>query len=207
MKVILVNGSLHEKGTTGTALEVVSKRLNDNGIETEIFNIGSAPIKDCMACGACKKLEGRCVNDDLVNRFLEKAETADGFVFGTPVYYSHPSGRLLAFMDRVFYAGGKVLKYKPVYSIAAARRTGSVESVDVLNKHFSITQMPIVTSTYWGEIHGSKGEDIPFDEEGMETILNGADNLAWLLNCIDVAKKKGVNYPNTAKTKRTNFVR
>ena len=208
MKVLLINGSVHLNGTTKATLNIVAEKLNNNGIETEIIDIGGDPIRDCMSCGKCKDGSGRCAfNDDIVNRFLEKAEGADGFVFGTPVYYSHPAGRLLDFMDRVFYAGGKVMKHKPVFSLAVARRTGSVASIDVMNKHFTISQMPVISSTYWNQTHGSKGEDVVKDEEGVETMLNAAENMAWILKCIEAGKKQNIFPPNTVKTKRTNFIR
>lgn len=205
MKVLLVNGSPREKGCTYTGLSYVEKALNEQGIETEIFWLKTKPVQDCIACGKCREL-GKCVFDDLVNEFVEKAKEADGFVFGTPVYYAHPSGRIMSFMDRVFYSNGAVLKYKPAAVIASSRRAGSVTSMDVLNKHLSINQMPIVSSTYWNEIHGNTPEQVLQDEEGIATMINIGQNMAWLLKCIELGKQNGVE-PVAPVRKHTNFIR
>ena len=156
MKVLLINGS-SRKECTYTALSKVAESLNEEKIETEIINLGANPIRDCIGCKMCAKNGNRrCVfNDDIVNEIIEKAENSDGFVFGTPVYYAHPSGRILSVLDRVFYAGKKAFEFKPGASIVSARRGGTVASFDVLNKYFSISQMPIVSSTYWNNVHGN----------------------------------------------------
>ena len=205
MKVLLVNGSPREKGCTNRGLEEICKALNKEGIETEIFWLGNKPIQDCIACGACRE-KGHCVFDDLVNDFVEKAKEADGFVFGTPVYYAHPSGRIMSFMDRVFYSNSKVLTYKPAATIASSRRAGSVTSMDVVNKHLSINQMPIVSSTYWNEIHGNTPEEVEKDEEGLATMYNIGQNMAWLLKCIELGKQNNVT-PLAPVRKHTNFIK
>ena len=151
MKVILVNGSPHKEGCTYTALCEVSKSLNENGIETEIINLAGDDIVGCRACGACSKL-GRCVIDDKVNEFVEKAKQADGFVFGSPVHYAAPAGALCAVLDRVFYAGSSHFKFKPGAAIVSCRRSGTTASVDCLNKYFTISNMPVVSSCYWNII-------------------------------------------------------
>lgn len=208
MKVLLINGSLHTEGSTKAALGIVAKTLEEQGIETEIFDIGGAPVRDCMACMACRKLDGKCAfDDDAVNRILDKARDCDGFVFGTPVYYAHPSGRILSVLDRVFYAGSGSFAHKPGASVAVARRGGTTASLDVLNKYFSLAQMPVVSSTYWNIIHGAKAEDIYEDKEGVQTMKNLANNMAWLLKSIDVAKNLGIEPPVADKSNRTNFVR
>lgn len=208
MKVLLLNGSLHEKGTTFTALGIIAETLENLGIETEIVNIGSAPVRDCTACMACRNLDNKCVfDDDIVNEVIEKAKSSDGFIFGTPVYYAHPSGRILSLLDRVFYAGSAVFQHKPGAAVAAARRGGTTASFDVLNKYFSISQMPIVSSTYWNIIHGAKSEDVYEDKEGVQTMKNLANNMAWLLKSIDTAKKAGITPPVADKSNRTNFIR
>ena len=147
MKVLLVNGSPHEKGCTYRALKEVADALQKQGVETEIFQIGKLPIAGCLGCGACAKL-GKCVVDDIVGEFVEKAKTADGFVFGSPVYYAAPAGNFLSFMNRLFYCGGKHLAFKPAAAIASARRAGTVSTVDVLNKYFTINNMPVVSGSY-----------------------------------------------------------
>lgn len=205
MKVLLLNGSIHENGTTATALAEVAGALNEAGVETETAQIGAHPISDCLACMQCVKL-GRCVINDAVNAFVEKAREADGFVFGTPVYYAHPSARLLAFLDRAFYSGGSAFKFKPGASVAVARRAGTVASFDVLNKYFTISSMPVVSSTYWNNTFGTNGEDAAKDAEGIMTMRNIGKNMAWLLQCIDLAKQQGITPPVNQKV-RTNFIR
>ena len=178
MKVLLVNGSPHAQGCTYTALCEVANELEQNGIETEIVQTGTKPVQDCIACGGCKD-KGCCVFEDGVNEFLEKAAQADGFVFGTPVYYAHPSGRLLSFLDRAFYAGGRrVFEGKPGAAVASARRGGTTATLDAVNKHFSFAGMPMAGSTYWNMVHGTAAEQVAQDEEGLQTMRNLGRNLA-----------------------------
>ena len=147
------NGSPHEKGCTYTALCEVEKALNTQGIETEIFWIGNKPITGCIGCGACRKL-GRCFSVDTVNEFVEKAQSADGFIFGSPVHYAAASGAITSFMDRAFYSGGRFLQGKPAANIVSCRRGGASAAFDQLNKYFTINNMPIVSSQYWNQVHG-----------------------------------------------------
>lgn len=208
MKVLLINGSPNEKSCTYTALKKVAESLNEENVETEIIHLGNKPIADCIGCKTCFKEEhkGKCVFDDIANEIIEKAKTSDGFVFGTPVYYAHPTGRILSVLDRVFYAGKKNFEFKPGASIASARRGGTTASFDVLNKYFTISQMPIVSSTYWNNIHGNNPEETVQDLEGMQTMYNLGKNMAWLLKCIEIAKKNEINHPNNL-TEKTNFIR
>jgi multimeric flavodoxin WrbA len=208
MKVLLVNGSPRAKGCTYTALTEVAKTLEEQGIETEIFQLGNGPIRDCIACGACGKLDHQCVfSDDPVNELIRKAQEADGFVFGTPVYYAHPSGRILSALDRAFFAGSSCFAQKPAFALSSARRAGTTASFDVLNKYFTINQMPVVSATYWNNVHGSCAEDVQKDEEGLQVLRNGARNLAWLLRCIQLGKENGINPPEAERGARTNFIR
>ncbi len=208
MKVLLINGSPKSNGTTNRALTEVAEKLNKNGIETEIFQLGPKTVNDCIGCMKCRDLKNRCTFDnDIVNQILEKAETCDGFIFGTPVYYAHPSARLLAALDRIFYAGSGVFAYKPAAAVAVARRAGTVASFDVLNKYFTIARMPVVSSTYWNNVHGANAEDAEKDLEGMQTMRNLADNMAWMLKCIDLGKKNGINPPENERQHRTNFIK
>ena len=150
MKVLLVNGSPKANGNTARALAEVAEQLNAEGIDTEVFQLGAKPIRDCIGCGQCGKLDCRCTfDDDVVNELIAAAEQADGFVFGSPVYYAHPSGRILSALDRAFYAGGHAFEHKPGAAVAVARRGGTSTTFDVLNKYFTIKQMPVVASTYW----------------------------------------------------------
>lgn len=205
MKVLLVNGSPHEKGCTYRALCEVAKALEENGVETEIFHIGKKPIAGCLGCGACAKL-GKCVTDDTVGVFAQKAAEADGFVFGSPVYYASASGGLISFMDRVFYSGGRNLAYKPAAAVVSCRRAGASTTFDVINKYFTINNMPVVGSNYWNEIHGNTAEEALQDEEGLQIMRMLGNNMAWLLKCIELGKEAGIT-PERERKIMTNFIR
>ena len=208
MKVLLLNGSSRPSGCTYTALREVAVSLEVAGIETEILFLGNEPVRDCTACGTCTKVPGKCVfDDDIVNRIIEKARGADGFIFGTPVYYAHPSGRILSVLDRVFYAGKSAFIHKPAAAIASARRAGTTATLDVLQKYFTISQMPVVTSTYWTMVHGKQPEDVLKDEEGLQTMRNLASNMVWMLRCIEAGKAAGIQPPQEEFGARTNFIR
>lgn len=206
MKVMLVNGSPHANGCTNAALEEIAKVLSQNGVDSEIFWIGNKPISGCLGCGACRKL-GKCVIDDTVNEFNEKAKSANGFIFGTPVHYAAASGSMTSFMDRIFCANGSLFGGKPAAAIASCRRGGASATLDQLNKYFAICGMPVVPSQYWNMIHGSKPEDVLKDEEGVQTMHTLAKNMAWLLKCIESGKKDGISYPQREPVIRTNFIR
>ena len=184
MKVLLLNGSSNKNGCTFTALSEAAKTLNQEGIETEIFQLGNPEIRDCCGCQACRKL-GKCVFEDgLVNEFIEKAREADGFIFGTPVYYAHPSGRILSFLDRAFYAGKDAFEFKPGAAVASARRSGTTASFDVLNKYFTINNM-----------------------EGLQVMRTLGRNMAWLLKCIEYGKQNGIERPQLEEKIYTNFIK
>lgn len=204
MKVLLVNGSFHEKGCTYTALCEVAKALNANGIQTEIYQIGNA-TSGCRGCRACKKL-GKCVIGDGVNEFVEKAANFDGFVFGSPVYYASAAGALVGFMDRAFYSGGRNFTYKPAAAVVSCRRAGASTTFDVINKYFTINNMPVVGSNYWNEIHGNTAEEAAQDEEGLQTMRVLGNNMAWLLKCIELGKLEGLE-PVKEKKVMMNFIR
>ena len=211
MKVLLINGSPNEKGSTNRALEEISKTLLEEGIESEIFWIGNKPISGCIACRACSNL-GKCAIDDVVNVFVEKAKTADGFVFGSPVHYAGASGLLTSFMDRVFYSAmcgrqGDAFLHKPASAICVARRAGTTATYDQLNKYFGINQMPIISSRYWNMVHGSNADDVEQDLEGLQTMRILARNMSFFLKCIEAGKEKGVQKPAREKTVFTNFIR
>ncbi|MBQ8685037.1 MAG: flavodoxin family protein [Clostridia bacterium] len=207
MKVLLVNGSPHERGCTHAALLEVEKALQENGLETEIYQIGKDPIAGCLGCGACRKL-GKCVTEDGVAAFIEKAKEADGFIFGSPVYYASPAGSLICLMNRAFYCGGKHLAYKPAAAVVSSRRAGSTTTFDALNKYFTINNMPIVSSDYWNEVHGANGkaEDVAKDEEGLHTMRVLGNNMAWLVKCLALGKKQGIE-PKKEDKLRTDFIR
>ena len=206
MKVLLVNGSPHEEGCTFTALTEVAGALEKHKIETEIFQIGTDPVSGCLACGTCRKT-GRCVIDDNVNKFLDKAEETDGFVFGSPVHFAAASGMLTSFMDRVFYAGRKMYEYKPAASVVSCRRGGATATFDQINKYFTISNMPVVGSQYWNMVHGNTPEEVKQDKEGLQTMRTLGNNLAWLLKCIRAGKEAGIELPDKENPERTNFIR
>lgn len=207
MKVLLVNGSPHEHGCTDMALQQAAKEFEKQEVQTEIFWVGSKPISGCIGCGACRKGLGKCCIDDTVNEFTAKAAEADGFIFGSPVHYAAISGAMSAFMDRAFYSGGSVLAYKPAAGIVSCRRGGASAAFDQLNKYFTINSMPVVSSQYWNQVHGSTPEQVLQDLEGIQTLQTLAKNMVWLLKCIEVGKAAGIDRPQQEKVIRTNFIR
>lgn len=194
MKVLLINGSPHEKGSTYTALREIASELEANGIEAEIFHIGTAPISGCRACGACAKL-GRCAIDDVVNRAREKAKESDGFIFGSPVYYASANGSMISFMDRLFYSGKDIFAFKPAACVTAARRAGTTATFDEMNKYLTISQMPIVSSCYWNNVIGLTPEDVLQDKEGLRIMRTLGRNMAWMLKSLEAGKAAGVALP------------
>lgn len=205
MNVILVNGSSRKNGCTNAALTEVARALQEEKIETELFFIGNEPLPDCMACRRCWET-GRCVFEDQVNAFVEKAKEADGFVFGSPVYYAHPSGRLLTFMDRAFYSGHGAFAFKPAAAVLSARRAGTTASMDVINKYFTINAMPVVSSTYWNQVYATRPQEVTVDSEGLMTMYNLGKNMAWVLKCLQLGKEHGLLPPDNEKI-LTNFIR
>ena len=206
MKVLLLNGSAHRNGCTFTALDEVSRALNAENIETEIFQLGNPELRDCIGCQACRKI-GKCVYEDVVNEFVEKARLADGFIFGSPVYYAHPSGRILSFLDRAFYSGSSAFAFKPAAAVVSARRSGTTASFDVLNKYFTICNMPVISSSYWNNIHGNIMEEARQDTEGLQTMRILGRNMAWILKCIESGRKMGITKPQIEEKIKTNFIR
>lgn len=206
MKVLLINGSPHEKGCTYTALSEIAGVLNENGIGTEIFQIGSDPIRGCVGCGGCDG-KNRCVFQDQVNVALDKAAKADGFIFGSPVHYASAGGAITSFLDRMFFAGKENMVYKPGAAVVSCRRAGSTATLDQLNKYFTISSMPLVGSSYWNMVHGNTPEEVLQDKEGLQTMRNLARNMAWLLHCIEAGKKAGISVPQPESGSTTNFIR
>ena len=207
MKVLMVNGSSHVNGTTARALKEMVGVFQDAGVETEIIHLGGKAIADCLQCGKCSQL-GKCViDDDGVNEFVEKAKEADGFVFATPTYYAHPSGRLFSFLDRVFLSNSDVFMFKPGAAVAVARRGGTTAALDAVNKYFGISQMPVAGSTYWNMVHGRVAADAEQDAEGLQTMRNLARNMVWMLKCFELGRQQGIPYPETEWDSTTNFIR
>ncbi len=206
MKVILVNGSPKERGCTHTALEEVARALQQQGIETEIFWVGVKPVAGCIGCGACFST-GKCFVEDTVNEFVEKAKTADGFIFGSPVHYAAATGAITSFLDRAFCGKGKVFEGKPGAAVVSCRRGGASAAFDQLNKYFTISSMPVVSSQYWNQVHGSTPEEVRQDAEGMQTMRTLGNNMAWLLKCIEAGRNAGIAFPEREMPMRTNFIR
>ena len=206
MKVLLINGSPKKEGCTYTALSVVAKVLNEEGIETEIFHVGNKPIAGCMGCGFCRKT-GKCKFDDTVNECASKAKEADGIIVGSPVHYASASGMITSFMDRLFFSSSAALQYKPAAVVASARRAGTTATLDQLSKHFTISNMPLVSSCYWNMVHGNTPEDVMQDLEGLQIMRTLGRNMAWLLKSIEAGKKAGVQMPIKEDKIKTSFIR
>lgn len=207
MKVLLLNGSPHEHGCTAAALNEIAAALRADGVEAELFWIGNKPVGGCIACGGCRKT-GKCVFGGTVTEFAEKAAAADGFVFGTPVHYAAASGNLTSFLDRLFYSTPKdVFRYKPCAVITSARRAGTTAAYDQLLKYPGISEMPIVSSCYWNNVHGACAEQVQQDEEGVRVMRVLGHNMAWLLQCIAAGAAAGVPMPRQEAPVWTNFIR
>ena len=205
MKVLMLNGSNKLNGNTNDVLTTIGEELWKESIEYEIFHIGNGPARDCIGCKKCTD-NGCIFTDDRVNEFIEKARAADGFVFGTPVYFAHPSGRILSFLDRAFYSCGDAFRFKPGAAVTVARRGGSSASHDCLTKYFGIAEMPIPGTSYWNVVYGRNLGEALQDAEGMHTMRNLACNLAWIMKCIDAGKERGIALPKTTVEVRMNFI-
>lgn len=207
MKVLLINGGPHEKGATNAALEEIQKELKKENIESEIMWLGLKPISGCIACNQCMKNNNRCIMNDKVNEFLDKVEEIDGFIFGSPVHFAAASGAITSFLDRAFYGRGKLFANKVCASVVSCRRGGASAAFDQLNKYALMSNMYVVGSSYWNQIHGTNSEEALKDEEGMQTMRNLAQNMAFILKCIEAGKEKGIKRTEFENVKRTNFIR
>lgn len=188
MNVLLINGSPNKTGCTFTALCAVADTLESAGITTSIFHIGTKPVGGCIGCGGCAR-NGYCVfTDDGVNTCIDLAKKADGFIFGSPVYYAAPNGALCAFLDRMFFMKHNIYAFKPGAAVVNCRRGGASAAFDRLNKYFTIAHMPVVSSQYWNSTHGLTPDEVRKDLEGIQTMRILGQNMAWLLNCIEHAK-------------------
>ena len=182
-KVLLINGSPHEKGNTSIALAEVEKELNAAGIATITVHIGTHPVRGCVACGSCRKNQTACAfSDPLYDALRAILEGGvDGLVVGSPVYYAGPNGSLCALLDRLFYSCGSLLAYKPAAAVAVCRRGGASATFDRLNKYFTINNMPVVSSQYWNSVHGAAAGEAVEDLEGLQTMRTLGRNMAWML--------------------------
>ncbi len=202
-KVLLLNGSPHPDGCTATALKEMIRVFENEGVETELIQVGGKEIRGCIACGKCMSLD-KCVFDDLVNEVAEKFAGADGLVIGSPVYYASPNGSLLALLDRLFYSAGYSTHMKVGAAVVSARRGGTTAAFDVLNKYFSISGMPVASSTYWNQVHGFTADDVRKDAEGLQTMRNLARNMVFMIRAFADAKEK-YGYPEVETGSFTSF--
>lgn len=206
MKVLLINGSPNEKGCTFTALSEVENTLKKHNIETEMLYLGKRPISGCTACMACRET-GKCVIKDLVPEIQERIDTIDAIIIGSPVYFGGASGSLIAFLNRLFFPNMDSMAGKLGAAVVSCRRGGASATFDQLNKYFTISNMPVVSSQYWNQVHGFTPEDVMKDEEGLQTMRTLGENMAWLLASIEAGRKSGVPAPQYEETVRTHFIR
>lgn len=207
MKVLIINGSPRKNGNTYLALSEAAKTLENNGIETEIVQIGVKPVRGCIACGKCIEKElGRCVfDDDICNRISEKLDGADALIVGSPVYYGQPNGSVLSLIQRMFFSAGKKVQYKPAAAVCVCRRGGATAAFETMNMPFQMMNMPVVTSQYWNIVYGRSEGEAALDTEGMQTMRTLAQNMAWLLKKIHATGNP--DYPMREEWKPMNFIR
>ena len=205
MKVILFNGSPNIHGCTYTALHEIEETLQKNGIETEVFQVGSKSVRGCIGCGKCRE-SGKCIFDDIVNEAIDKIKEADGVVFGSPVYYASANGTMISFLDRLFYAASSYLAYKPGAVVVSARRAGTTATYDELNKYLGISNMLMVPAPYWNMLHGNTAEEVKQDKEGLYIMRQIGENMTWMLKMLENAKANGIA-PTILEKERTNFIR
>ena len=203
MKVLILNGSPRVNGCTARALEEVSKTLNEEGIETETINVGNKDIRGCIACNSCSKT-GKCVFNDIVNDIAVKFENVDGIIIGSPVYYAGSNGTIISLLDRLFYSTHFDKTMKVGACVLSSRRAGSTSAMDEINKYFTICSMPIVSSSYWNEVHGFKARDVEKDKEGLQTMRNLGRNMAFMIKAINLGKEK-YGLPKVEKGEFTSF--
>ena len=209
MKILLINGSPNEKGCTYTALKEIANELAKENIEYEILQLKSEPVRGCIACFACvKSNSGHCVFDnDLVNIVIDKIREADSLIVGSPVYYAGISGQVKSLLDRAFLAGHGFFANKLAAAVVSCRRGGASAAFDQLNHYFLMSNMHVVASQYWNQVHGMKADDVSEDIEGLQTMRTLAKNITWLLKCIEAGKNCDVKKPDYEAITMTNFIR
>ncbi|WP_458397780.1 flavodoxin family protein [Anaerotignum sp.] len=205
MKVLLINGSPNGHGCTYTALKEIEKTLRQEGIETEMFYLGNKPIGGCTGCASCRKT-GKCVQDDIVNKLLPKALAADAMVLGAPVHYASAAGQASSAFDRLFMMSNGGFANKLGAAVVSCRRGGASATFDQLNKYFTISNMPVVSGTYWNQVHGNTPDEVKQDLEGMQNMRAIGRNMAWLLKCIEAGKNAGIELPFREEKIKTNFI-
>ena len=206
MKVLLINGSPNGHGCTYTALKEIEKTLRQEGVETEMFYLGNKPIGGCTGCGSCRKT-GKCVQDDILNKLFPKAMAADAMVLGAPVHFASAAGQAVSAFDRLFMMANGGFANKPGAAVVSCRRGGASATFDQLNKYFTICNMPVVSGTYWNQVHGNTPEEVKQDLEGMQNMRAIGRNMAWLLKCIEAGQAAGIPLPEREEKIRTNYIR
>lgn len=206
MKVLLMNGSPRKDGCTYTALSEVEKSLNEEGIDTELVQIGNKGVRGCIACHKCTELH-KCAFNDIVNDVALKMQSCDGFIVGSPVHYAAAGGDIASMLDRLFFSSGRTMAGKVGSAVVSARRAGTTAALEQLNKYFMISNMILVGSQYWNMVHGATASDVEKDLEGMQTMRILGKNMAWLLKSIQAGKDAGIHMPQKEKRVYTNFIR
>lgn len=205
MKVLFINGSPRKGGNTSIAIDEMVKVFKEEGIESQILEIGNKAIRGCIACYSCSKT-GKCAFDDGVNEAAKIFEQADGLVLATPVYYASANGTIISFLDRLFCSTSFDKTMKVGASIAVARRGGCSATFDELNKYFTICGMPVASSQYWNSVHGRQKGEATQDLEGLQTMRTLARNMAFLMKSIALGKKE-FGLPEKEKVTPTHFIR
>ncbi len=208
MKIMMINGSPHSKGCCNMALSKMEEIFKEEGIETEYVWLGTKPISGCIGCGSCKKT-GHCIfTEDMLVETVEKFKNCDALIVASPVHYAAASGAITSFLDRFFYSSNKAdLAMKPAAAVISCRRGGASAAFDQLNKYFTISQMPVVSSTYWNQVHGTNAEEVLKDEEGIRTVRMLAKNMAYVMKAFALAKNSGCELPQADAPVMTNFIR
>ena len=205
MKVLMINGSPHREGNTYIALHEMEKIFRQEEVESEIIQVGNKPVRGCIACRSCAE-KGKCVFDDCVNEIAPKFEACDGLVIASPVYFASANGTLVSFLDRLFFSTSFDKTMKAGASVVVARRGGLTATFDELNKYFTISGMPIVSSHYWNGVHGREPEEASRDAEGLQTMRTLARNMVFLMKAIALGREK-YGLPEKEAFEPTNFIR
>ncbi len=205
MKVLMINGSPHDKGCTYTALKEVALTLEKHDIDSEILYLGKKPIAGCTDCGYCRD-HRKCVFNDLVNETAARIHEFDGLLLGSPVYYAAASGQITAFLNRLFFSASRLMRGKPGAAVVSCRRGGAISTFDQLNKYFTISGMPVVPSMYWNQVHGFTPDEVQRDLEGLQTMRVLGENMAWMLRSLSEGKKADIPAPDYEKRIFTNFI-
>jgi len=204
-KILIINGSPHQKGSTQRGIEEMTQILEQEKFDFDIISLAGEVIESCRSCGFCKT-NPHCIIDDLVNTTFEQLENYDGFIFASPVHYSGLSGSITAFLGRLYYIGSQKMSYKPCANFVVARRGGTTAALEQLNQFPLINNQPLVASQYWNCVHASVPKDLEQDQEGLQILRQLARNLVWLVKSLEISKIQGLPLPKSEDRIWTNFV-